>query len=90
MPLSAGEKKQRVAAAAFRSGLSVQPRVVRARCTGCGNCRESCPVGAIEVVADKSYIEERLCIRCYCCHEACAYDAIELRRSLLHRLLSRA
>jgi len=78
---------QGVLAALVRSGLSVQPRVSREKCTGCGNCRETCPVGAIEVVADKSFIEERLCIRCYCCHEACGYDAIELKRSLLNRVV---
>lgn len=70
-----------------RDALSVQPRVRTDRCTGCGNCRETCPAGAIEVVAEKSFIEERLCIRCYCCHEACPSDAIELRRSVLNRLL---
>ncbi|NIT37069.1 MAG: DUF362 domain-containing protein [candidate division Zixibacteria bacterium] len=71
----------------LRDGLSVQPRVRRERCTGCALCRESCPVGAISVINDKSYVDEKLCIRCYCCHEACAYDAVELRRSLLHRLV---
>jgi uncharacterized protein (DUF362 family)/NAD-dependent dihydropyrimidine dehydrogenase PreA subunit len=73
--------------ALLRDGLSVQPRVVRDRCTGCGSCRDACPVGAVGVINDKSYIDEQLCIRCYCCHEACAYDAIELHRSLLHRLV---
>lgn len=71
----------------LRNGLSVQPRVRRERCTGCGLCRESCPVAAISVINDKSCIDEKLCIRCYCCHEACAYDAVELRRSLLHRIV---
>ncbi len=80
---------QGVLAAVFRSGFSVQPRVRRERCTGCGLCRESCPVEAIEIIDNKSCIDEDRCIRCYCCHEACAYEAIELHRSLLHRLVAR-
>ncbi|UCH79423.1 MAG: DUF362 domain-containing protein [Candidatus Coatesbacteria bacterium] len=78
---------QGILTALFRNGLSVQPRVRRDECTGCGRCREACPVGAVGVIGEKSYIEERLCIRCYCCHEACAYDAVELHRPLLHRLV---
>ncbi|MEE8638886.1 MAG: DUF362 domain-containing protein [bacterium] len=78
---------QGILRALLRNGLSVQPRVQRDQCTGCGLCRESCPVSAISVINDKSYIDEKLCIRCYCCHEACAYDAIQLHRSLLHRLV---
>jgi uncharacterized protein (DUF362 family)/NAD-dependent dihydropyrimidine dehydrogenase PreA subunit len=78
---------QGILSTVFRSGFSVQPAVVVDNCTGCGMCREACPVGAVSVINDKSHIDEKLCIRCYCCHEACAYDAIELRRSLLHRLV---
>jgi len=74
----------------FRSAFSVQPRVRPRRCTGCGACVEACPVGAAALREGKSVIDEQRCVRCYCCHEACPEDAIQLERSLLHRLLSRA
>jgi uncharacterized protein (DUF362 family)/Pyruvate/2-oxoacid:ferredoxin oxidoreductase delta subunit len=78
---------QGVLTTVFRSGYSVQPVVVADKCTGCGLCREACPVGAIGVIGEKSLIEKKFCIRCYCCHEACAYDAIDLHRPFLHRLI---
>ena len=81
------EPLQGILRALLRNGLSVQPRVRRDQCAGCGLCRETCPVSAISVINDKSYIDKKLCIRCYCCHEACAYDAVRLHRSLLHRLV---
>jgi uncharacterized protein (DUF362 family)/Pyruvate/2-oxoacid:ferredoxin oxidoreductase delta subunit len=81
---------QRLLAAAFRTSMSVQPRVVPVSCTGCAACRDACPAGAIEMINEKARVEEKMCIRCYCCHEACPEDAIVLRRSLAHRLFARA
>jgi len=41
-------------------------------------------------IVDGNYaqINNQDCIRCYCCHEMCPDDAIELRSSLLHRMVS--
>lgn len=47
-------------------------------CKGCiaHPCREVCPVGAITMVKDKSYIDQSKCIKCGKCKSVCPYDAI--------------
>lgn len=73
-----------------RTGTSLKPRVLKDKCTACGACRDSCPVHVIEIIAEKyAQINHKNCIRCYCCHEMCQDNAIELRSSLLHRLINR-
>ena len=57
------------------------------KCTGCGTCAKSCPLGAIEIVtetspADNKYLVEKYqidtgyCIQCGLCVESCPYDAL--------------
>lgn len=58
------------------------------RCVACGVCVRSCPVGAITLVNGRAHMDWNKCIRCYCCHEVCPENAVELRRSLLGRLMS--
>jgi uncharacterized protein (DUF362 family)/ferredoxin len=65
--------------------LVVTPRA-GARCTGCGQCLEYCPVQAICVARGRAQIDASRCIRCYCCHELCPQLAVELRRPWLGRL----
>lgn len=47
-------------------------------CMGCvaHPCREVCPVGAISMVAGKSFIDQEKCIQCGKCKAVCPYDAI--------------
>lgn len=74
----------------FKNWLSQAPQVVMNKCIGCGICRDSCPMNAIAITEDKrkcAYIDDKECIRCYCCHELCPEGAVELRQSLMHRLL---
>ncbi len=59
------------------------------RCTRCGICAESCPPSAI-TLSPFPEIHESKCIRCYCCHELCRFGAVQLKTSLLGRLLTRA
>ncbi len=66
--------------------LVVTPRAGE-RCTGCGQCVDLCPVGAIRVSGGKAQMDARRCIRCYCCHELCPSLAVELGRPPLGRLL---
>jgi len=51
-------------------------RVDRARCTGCGDCEQVCPVSAIEILDGKSHIDPELCIGCGFCMGVCSYEAI--------------
>ena len=51
-------------------------RVDRSRCTGCGDCEQVCPTGAVELLDGKSHIDPALCIGCGFCQGVCSYDAV--------------
>lgn len=55
-------------------------------CKRCGICAKTCPVRAITIEEERSFIDRRRCIRCMCCHEVCPYGAVELRRNILARM----
>ncbi len=44
-------------------------------CTGCGECVDSCPFEALELVEDKAQVNEA-CTLCGACEEACPEEAI--------------
>jgi len=74
----------------FKNGLTVKPRINKDKCTACGACHDSCPVGAITLYAHLyAEIDEDTCIRCYCCHEMCPFDAVYLHKSLLYKVVNR-
>ena len=61
---------------------------VNNNCTKCLLCLKSCPVGAVQISTDKNvFINDEKCVECFCCHEVCESSAIDLKRSLLHRLV---
>ncbi|MBN1664369.1 MAG: DUF362 domain-containing protein [Deltaproteobacteria bacterium] len=69
-----------------------RPVVNQSKCTGCGICIKSCPVGikALDWAGqDKKYPRHfyKHCIRCYCCQEMCPEGAITVESPLLARLL---
>lgn len=45
-------------------------------CSGCEECVDECPVGAISMDDDFAFIDESTCIRCGVCHEVCPTDAV--------------
>jgi ferredoxin len=45
--------------------------VPKKNCNGCGECKEICPKGAVEIMSERANINYRQCIQCYCCHEIC-------------------
>ena len=51
------------------------------KCTGCGQCVEACPEGAIQIIRDKSKTKREKCQGHGDCVEICPYDA----RSLMGR-----
>jgi len=52
------------------------------RCTACGLCMRSCPVGAIAIRGGRAVMDRRKCIVCLCCHELCPENAIEVPNPL--------
>ena len=61
--------------------LTVKPKVLEKKCTGCGECEKICPVKAIVVNSKKiAEINRDICIKCMCCHEVCRFNAIKPTR----------
>lgn len=78
----------------FMKGLlkdAVLPRPVidRNRCQECLNCVEACPPKAMKKGTKSIEIDANKCIRCFCCQEVCPEGAIEIRASVLSRMLGR-
>jgi Fe-S-cluster-containing hydrogenase component 2 len=46
------------------------------KCTGCGVCQDSCPVGAIQLVENVAVVDPMKCTQCGACVEACPIGAI--------------
>ncbi len=74
---------------ALRRHLVARPVVDASRCVLCGVCRDACPPGVITIKNSALSIEEGRCIRCWCCRELCPLNAMDVRRGLLMKLLSR-
>ncbi len=58
-------------------GIRIDPD----KCTGCGDCIASCPLGLIEIIDEKAHINEG-CTLCGACQEACGYDAILIEAAI--------
>ena len=74
----------------IRRTWAPKPRIAAVRCIKCGDCRRGCPVAPAAInpfAEDGRHVDDKRCIRCYCCHEFCPAKAIELKRTLIHRLL---
>ena len=75
----------------IRRQVAPAPWIDSTKCIRCRRCENGCPVtpAAIHPLAlEKDRLDDSLCIRCYCCHEFCPVKAIELRRSLLSRIVN--
>jgi len=47
-----------------------------ARCTGCGQCRDSCAYGAVRLLGGPAIVFEELCHGCGSCLDVCAAGAM--------------
>ena len=45
-------------------------------CISCGNCADSCPMGAIMEGSDKYVIDPNACTECGACADSCPTEAI--------------
>jgi Fe-S-cluster-containing hydrogenase component 2 len=48
------------------------------KCTGCGECVDSCPLEAISMKDDKAQVDLDTCGGCGACVDVCAVGAISL------------
>jgi len=72
--------------------LVQRPVIIPEKCTRCGTCVSVCPVEpkAVDWHSGRDAPPKHdyaRCIRCYCCQELCPAHAIEIKKSLLGRLL---
>jgi ferredoxin len=56
--------------------------VLKAKCDGCGDCIEVCPVEAIAIKDDVAVIDDDACIECGECVDECPTEAIVEKKSL--------
>jgi uncharacterized protein (DUF362 family)/Pyruvate/2-oxoacid:ferredoxin oxidoreductase delta subunit len=68
--------------------LAMKPCVRHKRCTACGLCQKICPVGAIRLDDERVHMDHKKCVMCLCCQEICPHNAIDVKKSLLLRLLT--
>lgn len=80
----------KLAQAFLQKAATLEPEIQKDRCNACGVCQQACPMQVISIIGGRhAEINHKDCIRCYCCHEVCPESAVELRGSLLYRLLNR-
>ena len=53
-------------------------KVTEAKCTGCGDCTESCPSEALKVTDGKVQVSDDDCSDCAACVDVCPETALSL------------
>jgi len=71
----------------LRRFIYTRPRIIAGRCTNCNTCVRHCPTGALIADRPTPRFEPGKCISCLCCHELCPESAIELKWSLMARMV---
>ena len=70
-----------------KTHLTKKVKIDKNKCRGCGKCVTHCPAQALKVVDKKAKISQSKCIRCYCCQELCPFDAVQLKKTLMYRII---
>ena len=73
----------------LRRQLTVKPIINTSSCALCKACVLNCSAHAIEEAGSALKINEEKCIQCYCCRELCPNGAVEIKKSLLLKLITR-
>lgn len=55
---------------------SQKAKIVKAKCIGCGICKDTCRFGAIELSNGKAFVDEYACEGCAVCQFVCPHDAV--------------
>ena len=53
-------------------------KIDKEKCTGCGDCVESCPSEALKVENEKVEVDADACIDCGVCVDECPSEALEM------------
>lgn len=72
---------------AIRNYIRYYPRVDHGKCTRCGTCVKACPEKIISLNSGKIVINYTDCISCFCCQESCPAAAIEVKKSIIAKLI---
>jgi len=69
--------------------FTMRPHINTEKCVLCGACVLNCSPHAIEEIDGKLKINDDKCIQCYCCRELCPHNAVEIKRSMIAKILTR-
>ncbi|MBN2251448.1 MAG: 4Fe-4S binding protein [Candidatus Altiarchaeota archaeon] len=57
----------------------VEIKIDKEKCTGCGTCVDTCPVGLYSLEGGKATVKDKEnCVMCRACESACPVGAIEV------------
>ena len=60
----------------LRQHRTVGIQIDTSKCTGCGKCKDACPLNIPEIIEGKARNTSKECMRCPMCIDACPMDAI--------------
>lgn len=70
-----------------RKLIKYYPVCIKEKCIKCNACVEICPGKAIRMIEEGIIFDYSKCIACFCCQETCPQAAIEVKKSLLTKLI---